>query len=265
MSRPPVLDRGPLPRLLAAAVARLLALEPSLEAVVLCGSWARGEQDRFSDLDLLALTGQSPSRDELAWLEPDPELGPIHVSVGVQSVADFEDEADGASASWSLGFPARDVMWRFDVGSSGQLSRPTDVSEHLPAVPPAFGDFVELWMKVRRATAQGDGLALRWAARLLAETSVGLMRPHNPPVEVASPVEALRAALAFEQAPPGYAEDFRACCGLVGVTDAEVAAAARRLQEGVIGWLRARDGAGDASLELGARTGEGALRAYLDG
>jgi hypothetical protein len=99
---------------------------------------------------------------------------------------------------------------------------------------------------------------------MLAEYSVGLLRPYNPPVEVSTPVQALKAALAFSVAPQNYRTDFEVCAGLVEASDAKVLESAERLQEQALTWLRKRlEGRTFAADDVRALLLDGSLQSYL--
>lgn len=256
-------DRLPLQSTLDGIVKRLRKAEPELQAVILCGSFARGDADRFSDLDILAVTRGAPLRSERTWLESIPTGEGIHVSVGLMDLEDF-DEDDSEPASWALGFPVVDTMQVLWATPLGRETIGESASEVRPGGPAETEDFAELFMKVRRANTIGDRVMLRWAARMLAEYSVGLFRPYNLPVEVSTPVQALKAALAFSVAPKSYRTDFEVCAGLVEASDVKVFESAARLQEEALTWLRTRlEGRTFASDDVRALLLDGSLQSYL--
>lgn len=246
-------------------VARLRDVEPRLEAVVLCGSFARGEGDRFSDVDILALTAGDPVRSERIWFETGPEGKAIHVSVGLEPVSAFDDDDDDEPASWALGLAAQDVMRLIWATPRARRRLGEALSEHLPPGPAEIEDFAELYMKVRRGQTLGDRVMLRWAARMLAEFSVAILAPYNPTPDVRSPVEALKAALGFQVAPDHYRTDFEICAGLSEASDAAVFQAASRLQDNLLSWLASRL-AGETFEADDVRTHlqTGALQTYLN-
>ncbi len=220
-------------------VARLRAVEPSLLAVVLCGSHARGSASAYSDVDVLAVTSESPQRRERAWFEPTPNGASVHISVELMSAADFAAEGDSSEpVSWGLGFAVVDTMrlvWATDEGRQLVGDDPTECHS---AGASELEDFAECYMKIRRAAAEGDAVLLRWSSRMLAEFSVGLLRELNPAVQVSSTVEALKAALSFRECPETYAHDVRVCWGLLPATDDDVVRSATRLQQSVLERLK---------------------------
>ena len=185
------------------------------------------------------------------------------MSVGLMDLEDF-DEDDSEPASWALGFPVVDTMQVLWATPLGRETIGESASEVRPGGPAETEDFAELFMKVRRANTIGDRVMLRWAARMLAEYSVGLFRPYNLPVEVSTPVQALKAALAFSVAPKSYRTDFEVCAGLVEASDVKVFESAARLQEEALTWLRTRlEGRTFASDDVRALLLDGSLQSYL--
>jgi len=249
--------------LLGRIVARLRAAEPMLQAVVLCGSHARDEGALYSDIDIMAFTDGPPKRQDRTWFEMGNEGQMVHVSVGAEPLEDGE-EAAAEPASWALGLPVEDTMRLVWATARGRAVLGDDPSERLPAGTPELEDFVEFYMKVRRAEATNDRLLLRWAARNLAEYSAGLLRPFNSNVTVRTPIEALRVALSFEKAPAHYREDAELCMGLSPGLEPQIAQAAKRLVAETLTFLRDRLN-GEAFVQDDIRTAllDGTLDAYV--
>jgi phosphoribosyl-AMP cyclohydrolase len=219
-------------------VAWLREMEPSAVAVVLMGSYARGEAGPFSDLDLEVLTEGSvrvPYRSRLVELA-NGRL--IHITAGAYEwrkwMAGREEPAD-----WAFGFPVREaarLLWASDEMRE-ELRDPTVLR---PPAPLELQDFVECLCKVWNAWRGSDELALRFAAQDLAERCPSLLRLLNPEARVGTPYQALRAALDLPVAPPGYPEDFLTCLGLGSraTTAAEIHERATRLGEGILTLLQ---------------------------
>jgi len=70
--------------------------------------------------------------------------------------------------------------------------------------------------------------------------AIRLLQPLNDEVVVATPREALGAALRLDIVPRHFHEDFSTCLGLVRASDGEVAAAANRLGRELLAFLRER-------------------------
>lgn len=233
-----MLSEFPIPEgLLEQVLIRLKERIPALEAVLLTGSFARGAGSPFSDLDLLALSADQPEVEELCWFEALANQRPMHISVAWEPL---QAPAEPEPADWALGFAVRDVQRYLWATERARALLGPDPSILLPSGPPALEDFVELYLKVRRAEAEGDKLLLRWAARLLAEYAPPLMLAFNPARVVHTPAEALAAALNLPHAPEHFRADFARCYGLEPVADAELAAAASRLISELLAWLRPR-------------------------
>ena len=143
-------------------------------------------------------------------------------------------------AGWALGFPTVDVHQYLRATPHARAVLGADPSLHTPAGGADLEDFVEFYLKVLRADAIGNTIALRWAARLLAEYAAGVLREFNPPTTVRTPVEAIRAAMTLPDVPEHYQRDFETCAALRPAVNEEVIAAARRLAAEVLAFLRER-------------------------
>jgi predicted nucleotidyltransferase len=242
-------------------VERLRREEPALQAVLLGGSFARGEGDAYSDIDLLGRTEGEPRVEFRTWFYATSAGRMVHLSIEVERLA---PPALQEPAAWALGFPVLEPQrYVWSTPAAVQVLGP-DPSLHFPAGPPEFGDFVELHMKIRRAVELRDRHQLRWAARLLAEYAPPLLRPFNDDVVVRTPLEAFAAALSLANAPGHFREDFETCAGIVSATDAEIAASATRLARDMVAYLRERAPEANPepdSLEETLRSG--ALERYM--
>lgn len=220
-------------------VERLREEEPGAVAIVLKGSYARGEAEPYSDLDFDLLTAGAPCVEYPVYLAESAGGWLIHVSVATQSLEAWlagEDEPEG----WSFGLPAEErtrLLWAADEAVRARVERRE--LRHPPGGA-ELEDFVADLGKVRNALARGDELALRLAAQGLAGLCPSVLRLLNPEARAGTRYGALLAALDFPVAPPGYREDMLLCLGLTGRASApeEVYAAARRLVLGVVALLR---------------------------
>lgn len=250
------------PEFLERLVERLRHEQPDLQAVLLSGSFARGEQDAHSDLDLMALTTGPAVDEERIWFERLPGGRLLHVSVGIEALSVPENSQP---ASWALGFPAIDVQRYIWATSQARTMLGEDPSDRYPAGTPELGDFIEQWTKVRRAARAGDQIALRWEARVLAEFAPGLLRPLNPERVVRTPIEALRAARDLPLAPPHYRDDFTRCAGVAAVDDTEITLAAEQLARDMLDFLRQHQtrliGIGE---DLRQQLADGTIHQYLE-
>lgn len=247
----------------AGIIERLRDAEPGLEAVLLCGSFARNSGSEFSDVDIVALIDGEPERSGRTWFEVTALGEQFHVTVGVESLDSYEADEPEAAA-WALGFPTTDAMRVLWATPSARAVLGDDPSEVTPAAEPELEDFVELYMKVLRGSREGDTVLLRWAARTLAEHSAGLVRPFNAPVQVATAPEAIAAACSFGNCPAHHAVDFSVCWGLVPASDEAVIAAASRMQQELLDWLRVQlDGQAFEPDDARALLLDGSLQAYL--
>jgi phosphoribosyl-AMP cyclohydrolase len=220
-------------------VERLRADEPRALAVVLKGSYARGDAGPWSDVDFDVLTAGAPRVAYPVYLAEALTRRLVLVSVACTPLEAWLAGAAEPEA-WAFGLPVAErtrLLWAADAAVRARVDRPA--LRHPPGGV-ELEDLVGDLGKVRNALARGDDLALRLAAQGLAGLCPSVLRPLNPPVSAGSRTEALRLVLDFPVAPPTYREDLLLCLGLTGRAAAPeaVAAAAARLVDGVVSLAR---------------------------
>lgn len=193
---------------------RRLANEiPGTLAVLLKGSYARGDAGHGSDVDFDVLVDDTTIVDPyLTWLDDSTDTL-VHVSVAVKHLdnwlAQFREPA-----AWGLGFPARVVtrlVWAATPLLAAELDRPW---WEYPAGEPELEDFVESLGKARRAVIRGDDLAARLALQELGRLCPSLLIPLSGEQHPATRPEALAMALDLDVVPPDYRTDMLALLGL---------------------------------------------------
>jgi hypothetical protein len=187
-------------------------------------------------------------------------VGERHVSLGFKST-DRLLALRSEPASWSLGLAVENPgVWLWSTASAvAALGDPPGFSH--PADPPELEDFVEACSKGLRAD---ESVPLRVAARGVGVTATPLVRELNEPLVVRNPVEAVRAALGFAIAPPGWADDLSALLGLAPADDEGVRTAVERVARGVLQLLRERRSTvGDRQPELTRYLLDGTLERHL--
>jgi hypothetical protein len=232
------------------------ALEDDVIGVFAFGSYARGEASPSSDLDLHGVTRVAPAIHYRTWFVDD-----LHVSVGIRSVDEILKRRR-QPADWSLGFATESpATWLWAEDEAVALLGEEPGFPH-PPDPPELEDFVEFCGKALRAH---DSIALRVAARMAGETAVPLLRDENTRIVVRTRSDAVRAALAFEVAPDGWADDLQAAIGVAPRDDAAVRAAVVRIARGVLRLLRERrSSVGEKQPELTRYLLDGTLERHLD-
>lgn len=219
------------------------------------GSHARGDATPTSDLDLAAVTLGGRTRSYRTWF-----VGDLHVSTSIASAED-ERARRAEPASWSLGFAVDDpAVWVWKTAAAvAALGDPPDLSR--PPGEPELEDFVEACAKALRAD---DPVAPRLAARSAAHEAPALLRDLNAPERVSGPAGAVRAALGYATAPPGWRDDLAMAWGLTPGHDREVRDAVERLARGTLALLRERRSTvGDAQPELTRHLHDGTLERHL--
>ena len=256
----PGLDR----ELVLGVVGRLVEAEPSAAAVVVTGSYARGTADADSDLDVRAITADTPSAPYRTWFEERQTGSPVHVSAGAKALEDWLAAAR-EPAVWSLGFPAEHTaayLWATD-DARARLGDPPSLLQ--PPATPEIEDLVEALVQVRRAAAAADGLGARWHALTAAGLVPRALLPLNPPRVVRDRREAIEAALTLEIVPEEYAGDLATALGLTTAGDGDVAEAALRLGWRVLVFLRERDPNVDPQPGVADALRDGAFERRLGG
>jgi aminoglycoside 4'-adenylyltransferase len=231
------LDEG----FIAGWVDRLRQSIPGAVAVVLKGSYVRGNAGPWSDVDFDVLVfDEDIDHEYLTWIVDDGSGRLVHVSVAVERIDDWV-RGFREVASWSFGFPSREVtrlMWLGRPSLRAELDRPG--REH-PGGEPELEDFIEELGKARNARLREDELSLRLAVQEIAQLCPTLLAPLNEPVSPGTRPEALKAALDLAVVPDGYRDDMLLCLGLSGeaTTVAEVLDAGTRLVFGTLALLEA--------------------------
>jgi hypothetical protein len=236
-------------------VTRIREEEPDAIGVFMVGSHARGTATPTSDLDLKAVTLGDKAPVWRTWF-----VGDQHVSVGFASGRYLRD-VRARPADWSLGFAVEELgVWIWQTAAAvAALGDPPDLSR--PPGEPELEDFVEFSAKALRAE---DRIELRVAARGAAEYAPPLLRDLNAPEHVVGRAGAMRAALGYATAPPGWADDLATSWGLTPVDDDEVRAAVERLARGTLAFLRERGSrVGDGQPELTRYLHDGTLERHL--
>ena len=219
----------------------LRARIPGAVAILLKGGYVRGNHEPWSDLDFDVLVFDAEIEHEYpAWIVEDDAGRLVHVSVAVDTVEGWV-ESFGEVASWSFGFPSREVsrlLWLGRPSLRAELERPAH--DH-PGGEPEIEDFIEELGKARNAYRRGDEIATRLAVQEIAWLCPTLLVPLNELRTPDTRPEALKAALSLETAPPGYREDMLTCLGLSGraTTAGEVLDAGERLVMGTLALIEA--------------------------
>jgi phosphoribosyl-AMP cyclohydrolase len=240
---------------------------PGTVAVLLGGSYLRGDAGSSSDVDFDVLVADGPRDEWPTWFDVDGERL-VRIDAWVRDLprwlASQEEPQD-----WAFGLPCSEpcqLLWTADESLRVQVDR--SALGH-PAGPPELEHFIADLGKVANARERGDELGMRLAAQDLARSSPGLLRPLNPDPRppVGSRRAALLAVLAFEVAPPGYHQDLLACLGLSErPSDADaVHAAACRLATGMVDLLETRLDTLTPLLtpQISASLRDGSLRRYV--
>jgi phosphoribosyl-AMP cyclohydrolase len=222
-------------------VDRLRQEIPNVSAVILKGSYARGEPGPHSDLDFDVLVDREPCEEYRAWFEETDAGNLRHVSVAVQDLGSWMTDVR-EPAYWAYGLAAAEttrLIWVRDEMLRAQLDHPARL---MPPGEPELEDFIEAFGKMTNAWSQRNDLAIRLAGHKLGLLCPGLLRPMNPDVQPSNRRAAMLAALNFPVAPEGYREDLLLCLGHSGraSTLQDIHNAGRRLTFGIIAMVHAQ-------------------------
>jgi phosphoribosyl-AMP cyclohydrolase len=251
-------------------VRRLRAEVRGAVAVLLGGSYVRGDAGSSSDVDFDVLVADGPRDEWPTWFDVDGERL-VRIDAWIRDLPRWLQSQDEPQ-DWAFGLPCKEpvrLLWAADESFRVQVDRSALVH---PAGPPELEHFIGDLGKLANAKERGDELAMRLAAQDLARSCPPLLRPLNPDQRplVSSRHAALLAVLAFEVAPPGYRQDLLVCLGLPDRSDSPSAAeavhaAASRLATGTVALLETRLDTLTPVLtpQMSASLGDGSLRRYV--
>ena len=246
---------------------RLRHETPGAIAVLLGGSFVRGDAGSSSDLDFEVVVAGGPRDEWPTWFDLDGDRM-LRIDAWIRDLPAWlasQEEPQG----WAFGLPCSEplrLLWTADESLRVQVDR--SGLQH-PGGPPELEHFIADLGKMANAHERGDELTTRLAAQDLARSCPALLRPLNPDPRppVASRRAALLTVLAFEVAPPDYRHDLLVCLGIPErPADAEaVRAAAGRLATGVVELLATRLETIRPLLNerMAASLGDGTLRRYV--
>jgi hypothetical protein len=195
-------------------VARLRAEEPGALAVLVQGSFARGDPGPFSDVDLRVVTAGPPRRRDRAYLEE--EAGRlVHYSVGSRPLAELiQATTDAEIWPWLVAhYAAVTPLW--DPGDAIGLLRRAVEANRPPPRPYLDGLLLELEAmveevaKLRNAEVAGDYVLAARAAWEAADHAWKVLQRCTDPRPLATRADGVVAWLCARrpdrEPPPGVA------------------------------------------------------------
>jgi Nucleotidyltransferase domain len=255
---------------LQALVTELLSAEPSALAVMLFGSYSRGDEGPFSDIDVRVFTAAPPvQRDRVRIVGSDGR--PVHWSIGSRTVAEKLTEiADPEQWPWAAAH-YQHMRTLHDPLDILTLMR-TAVERARPA-PAAYAvtigydleTLLEYLAKVKNAALVGSMPDAVQAAVKVVHYCERLLRSLNPvqPFENEPAMEAYFRGLPV--APPNWAAERDLCLGVTGLprTIEDVLCAAQSMALGTAGLLSDHVDELPFPDDVATALRDGRLRAYL--
>jgi predicted nucleotidyltransferase len=253
-------------------VARLREGEPTALAVLVHGSYSRGTQGRYSDVDLRVITALPPRVRDRVYLE-EHEGRLVHFSIGSRSLAELIDLA-ADPRKWLYVRPQyldAALLWE----EPGTLDRLRAQIEARAPGPLPFVDGLQLALetvleyatKVRTAHTAGDYVKAAWFARRVGEYAWETLHAGAEARMLPSESDWVEDWLSLGDALPGYRANALLCLGLTpeARTLDQLLAASLDLADAVVAWLgreleRLGPPAGPTVVEL---IGSGQAARYL--
>jgi hypothetical protein len=251
-------------------VDRLRAEEPAALAVLLQGSFARGDAGRHSDVDLRVVTAGAPRAYHRGYLvEQAGRL--VHYAVGARPLDELL-VAIGNPEVWPWlepNYASAVPLWD-PHGTLALLRAAVEASRPGPR-PYLDGLFHELQAmveevaKVRNAEDAADYLRGASAAREAGEHAWRVLQRCADPRPLAKQGDGIERALRLGEAIPGYRANLTLCLGLTPDPRplAALASAALDLADGVVGWLEQNADAVGLPADVRALLADGRLASYL--
>jgi phosphoribosyl-AMP cyclohydrolase len=251
-------------------IERLRADEPGALAILLQGSFARGEAEPYSDVDLrVVTTGQPRRRDRAYFVEQEGRL--VHYSIGSRGLA----ELLGAIADAEV-WPWLEPHYRFvkpvwDPHGTVELLRMAVAASRPGPRPYLAGLFLELESmieevaKVRNAEMAADYMAAARAARETADRAWRVLLRCVDPWPLENQAAGVERMLRLGDAIPGYRDNLLLCLGLTPVARpmTGLAGAALDLADGVVAWIEVNAARIGLPEDVRALLGDGQLARYL--
>jgi predicted nucleotidyltransferase len=238
--------------------------EPTVEAVLVHGSYATGRARSDSDLDLDLFIAGEPSARYKTWFEPRQDHQLLHVSARCDLNIDVWEEEAEEPEDWALGLPVElphSWLWRGDGRLVDVLGERPVLTK--PGSAPEVEDMIDAVIKMRRHAAAGDELGGRLEAQAAARYAAPTVAALNTPRPVTDPRSALDTILALPVAPPDWASNLVVAMGLVAHTIDEVVEATHNLALGVLRLAREVNPHVDPQPEIARYLTDGTLERML--
>ena len=255
---------------LQALVTELLSAEPSALAVMLFGSYSRGDEGPFSDIDVRVFTAAPPvQRDRVRIVGSDGR--PVHWSIGSRTVAEKLTEiADPEQWPWAAAHyqQMRTLHDPLDIltlmRAAVERARPGPAA-YAATIGHDLETLLEYLAKVNNAALVGSTPDAVQAAVKVVHYCERLLRPLNPvqPFDNEPAVDVYYRELPV--APPNWPADRDFCLGITGLprTVMDVLFAAQSMALGTAGLLSDHVDELPFPVDVAAALRDGRIHAYL--
>ena len=251
--------------LVEAVIGACRSREPRVEGILVHGSYATGQAQPESDLDLDLFVSGEPTVHYRTWFEPRDGLRPLHVSARCDLSLEVWQIEREEPEDWALGLPVEMPHAWVWCGSERLVEvlgeRPVLAK---PGSPPEVEDMVDAVLKMRRHARAEDELGARLEAQAAARYAAPTVAALNTPSAVSDPRSALESVLALTKAPPGWSSDFVVATGLSSAPVDKVVEAANRLVLGTLQLAREMNPGVDRQPEIERYLRDGAFERMLE-
>lgn len=190
-----------------------------VELIIVYGSYAFGQMQRFSDIDMLVATKTKP-RKRAIFRFVDYEGRKVLMMIHFQKFSDVLKEFKKAD-EWVWTYKAyMNALVLFDKDRNMQILR-TELERHtvsnkdfLKEIPKSAPYLLEYVGKLKNAYLAKDELNVFYAARTIAKICYEILRPFNPVWKYTSEKETYASFIELENKPNHYVNDFKICYGL---------------------------------------------------
>lgn len=190
-----------------------------VELIFVYGSYALGQMQRYSDIDMAVVIQTKPHREAIfRFVEHEGQK--VLLTINFHKFSDVLREIRKID-EWVWIYKAyTHAKVLFDRDQNMEKIR-AELEKHkvsskdfLKFLPENASYLLEYVGKLKNAYLKGDELNILFAARTIAKMCYRIMRPFNPVWKYLSEKETYISLITLENKPQHYVEDFKICHGL---------------------------------------------------